>query len=104
MPGLLHQGTSGTKCPAWLGASLRAWRVSRWVLGTAGTSAGQVLRVGSIAGTEAGVFISSPGLYLGHLCVDGVGDIGEHQPTGPLQWALRGESGLQRDGQRRQGY
>lgn len=79
MLGLLHQGMS-----AWPGASLRAWRVSRWVLGTAGTLVGQVLRIGSIVGMEAGVFIRDPGLSPGHSRVDSIGHICEHQPAGPL--------------------
>lgn len=67
--------------------------------------AGQVLRVGlnnhgvgsSSVGIVAGVFIRSSVLSPGHSCMDGIGYVGEHQPAGPLQWALRGESGLQRD-------
>lgn len=53
MIGPSHQGMSVARCPA--------WRVSRWVLGTAGALAGQVLRVGSSVGTEAGVFTRGPG-------------------------------------------
>ena len=48
-------------------------------------------------GTVSGIFIRGPGLSLGSSRVDGIGYIGEHQPAGPLHWALRGESGLQRD-------
>lgn len=80
----LTSGTSVARCPAWPEASLRAWRVSRGILGTSGTSVGQVLRIGSIVGTEAGVFIGDPGLSLGHSRVDGVGYVSEHQPAGPL--------------------
>lgn len=110
MPGPSDQGSSLATCPAWPRASLIAWRVSRWVLGTAGALALQVLRVGlnnhgvgSSVGTVAGVFIRGPGLFPGHSCMDGIGYVSEHQPAGPLQWALRGESGLQRDSQGLQG-
>lgn len=87
-------------------ASLRAWRVSSWVLRTAGASAGQVLRVGlsdlgvgGSGGTAADVFIRGPGPSPGYSRMDGIGHIGEHQPTGPLHWALRGQRGLHRDSQ-----
>ena len=90
-----HQGTSVARRPAWRG--------SRWVRGTAGASAGQVLRVGRSVGREAGVLARGPGLSLGHSRMDGIGYVSEHQPAGPLQWALRWESGLQRDSQGRQG-
>ena len=95
----LGMGGSGEAC-------FRAWRVGSWVLRTAGASAGQVLRVGlsdlgvgGFVGTAADVFIRRPGSSLGYSCMDGIGHIGEHQPTGPLHWALRGERGLHRNSQ-----
>lgn len=45
---------------------------------------------------EAVVFLRCPGPSLGHLRVDGTGHVSKHQPAGPLQRALRGDGGLQR--------
>lgn len=105
-----HGSPSYGQTSSWPGgsgeASFRAWRVSSWVLRTAGASAGQVLRVGlsdlgvgGSVGTAADVFIRGPGPSPGYSRVDGIGHISEHQPTGPLHWALRGERGLHRDSQ-----
>lgn len=109
-PGPSDRGMSEALCPTRPGASLRAWRVGRWVLKTAEALAEQVLRVGlndlgvgSSVGTVAGIFIRGPGLSPGHSCMDGIGYISEHQPAGPLHRALRRESGLQRDNQGYQG-
>lgn len=77
----------------------RAWRVSRWVLRRAGSPAAQVLREGSSEGVEAVVFLRGSGPSLGRLRVDGTGHVSEHQPAGPLQRALRGDSGLQGESQ-----
>ena len=71
---------------------------------SAAGSSEQVLRVGlsdlgvgGFVGPAVDVFIRGPGPSTGYSCVDGIGHIGEHQPTGPLHWALRGERGLHRD-------
>lgn len=92
--GALTSGDIGGQMSSRARGLSRTWRVSRWVLGTAGSSAAQVLREGSSEGMEAVVFLRCPGPSLGRLRVDGTGHVSEHQPAGPLQRALRGDSGL----------
>lgn len=86
-----------------LSESLESQQVGPW---NSWASAGQVLRVGldnhgagSSRGRMADVFITDPDRSSGHSRMDGIGYVSEHQPAGPLQWALRGECGLQRDSQ-----
>lgn len=103
-----HKEASGGSQPSWKEGGPPRWdphvRGRQWPDAqpgeAAGGSAGQRRprqgRPREQAATEAGVFTRGPGLSLGHSRVDGSGHVSEHQPAGPLQWALRWDSGLRR--------